>query len=140
MKPGLRTLILPLAAALLASCAAKAPLLDADPVTVEHDELGQYWVAIPNEQQLPSPISPAAGVDCGYTRIGILIDSNGETWEATVVESQPYGEFGKSAQAVIENIRYEPAAANPDRVPALVVVPFYFDMDPEDDKDCGVSS
>jgi TonB family protein len=107
------------------SAPKRIPFLALEPVEVELKELNNYWVESANSFSVDTTglNPPKSG---GYVKIRCLIDSNGEVFEAQVVDSQPQGGWEEFALRAIHSRKYSPSDKNLAKVPVYVVREFKF--------------
>nr|WP_136252408.1 energy transducer TonB [Ningiella ruwaisensis] len=97
------------------------------PISIGNADLNQYWVQ-QNQTfsfKTPSNISPY-NIQPGFVVVEYLIDSNGHTFDAQVVESQPEGMWDEAGLEAVTNLRYKPSKSNNSRTPVIVQSTFYF--------------
>ncbi len=95
------------------------------PIAVEQSELQNYWVQEAKEFSFKSSTlkPPKTG---GLVKIKYLVDSNGEIFNPTVIESYPKGAWDKIALRALSNIHYVPSKTNSTNIPVYVTTEFKF--------------
>lgn len=102
--------------------------LAADAVEVESTELENYWVAEPFDFQFnPSGSRPSDWT--GTATIRYLIDSNGQTFDAEIIESSGDSGLEAFAYEFVSQTHYRPATANPQRTPVYTSAEVTFDLE-----------
>lgn len=103
----------------LGGCASKQEIyLTQSPIKVEQSDLGDYWVQT-NEEFRFQPKWKIPETD-GYVLINYLIDSNGEIFNPTIVESSPAGEWDVFALKALSKAEYVPSKSNILKIPVYV--------------------
>ncbi|WP_019028304.1 energy transducer TonB [Colwellia piezophila] len=99
--------------------------LTESPITIEQSNLENYWVQEAKEFsfKFKNMKVPETG---GFVNIKYLVDSNGEIFSPTVIESSPKGAWDKFALRALSNIKYVPSKANPSNTPVYVITEFTF--------------
>ncbi|TNZ66373.1 energy transducer TonB [Vibrio parahaemolyticus] len=119
--------ILSLSFLILCGCASKQEVyLTQSPIKVEQHDLGDYWVQSSEgfRFSLKSNIKvPKTG---GYVLINYLIDSNGEIFNPTIVESSPKGEWDLIALKALSKVEYVPSESNSLNIPVYVTTEIKF--------------
>jgi TonB family protein len=118
--------VLSLGLLLLSGCkSTPEQYLTESPITVEQSDLPKYWVQEAkkfsfNTNTLKPPKTS------GFVKVKYLVDSNGEIFNPTVVESSPNGAWDKFALRALRNIHYVPSKANSSNAPVYVTTEFKF--------------
>tara|TARA_Y100000052_G_C2943047_1_gene81968 strand:- start:743 stop:1135 length:393 start_codon:yes stop_codon:yes gene_type:complete len=128
MKNGILTALI----FMIFSCSANAtisPHLSSEPIEVTNDELVQYWTMKFNSFSFNSePKGKVASMPKGYVKIRYLIDSDGNTFNASVVESKPVGVWDEQGLLAIKQMQFAPTTDNDARVPVYVTTVFKFEQ------------
>jgi TonB family protein len=124
----MKYLLLALVVVLMFGCySTPEALMLSKPLKVEQERLQEYWIQ-KNERfsfKTPSNISPST-IKPGEVTIEYLIDSNGNIFDAKIVESSPPGLWDKTALKALKNLEYEPAKSNNTRTPVYIKTIFNF--------------
>ncbi len=117
-----QTLFIVFAAVFVTSCATTPPEpeLTSDIVVIDEAQRADYWVTrqdgvyvkVNSRRPMPS--------GCGHVVLQYVIDSRGDVFNATVLESEPPGGFDRAALAQLTEWEYVPAESNPGRTPVQV--------------------
>lgn len=120
-------IILSISLLVLGGCASKKEVyLTQSPIAVEQDDLKDYWVQSSENFRLnlkPNIKLPKKG---GYVKISYLIDSNGEIFNPTIVESSPKGEWDLIALKALSKVDYAPSESNSLNIPVYVTTEIKF--------------
>lgn len=105
----------------LSGCASKQEVyLTQSPIKVERQDLEDYWVQTSEDFRFNlKPHIDVPKID-GYVHINYLIDSNGEIFNPTIVESSPEGKWDFIALKALSKLEYVPAESNTLKVPVYV--------------------
>ncbi len=105
----------------LSGCASKQEVyLTQSPIKVERQDLEDYWVQTSEDFRFSlKPHIDVPKID-GYVQINYLIDSNGEIFNPTIVESSPEGEWDLIALKALSKLEYVPAESNTLKIPVYV--------------------
>ena len=108
----------------LTACATPAPkptaYLASDIAVVDQTDLDRYWKPVQSSISFPVSAVRVAQTRCGYVVTRFIIDSNGDVYNAEILESEPAGVFDQSALTALSHWEYEAAETNPDRTPVRV--------------------
>jgi hypothetical protein len=119
-------IVLSLGLLLLSGCKSTPELhLTESPITVELSNLQNYW--IPDAKGFsfnPSTLNPPK--NNGFVKIRYLIDSNGEIFNPTIIESLPAGAWDKIALESLTKFKYIPSKANSSNTPVYVTTEINF--------------
>lgn len=111
----------------LGGCASKQEVyLTQSPINVEQHDLDDYWVQSSEKSRFsvkPNIKLPKAG---SVVKINYLIDSNGEIFNPTIVESSPEGEWSFIALKALSKVEYVPSESNSLNIPVYVTSEFKF--------------
>ncbi|PQJ49092.1 energy transducer TonB [Vibrio jasicida] len=120
-------ILLSISLLVLGGCASKQEVyLTQSPIQVEQNDLEDYWIQSSEEFSfsLKSNMKfPKAG---GYVQINYLIDSNGEIFNPTIVDSSPKGEWDLIALKALSKVEYVPSEFNSSNIPVYVTSEFKF--------------
>lgn len=113
---------------LTTSCATSPEKhLTSTPLEIEKGELSNYWVARDKafsfklgKNQYP-PMEQE-----GYVKVRFLIDSNGNTFEPTIIESVPEGMWDEAGLKAAVQQEYAKAEQNPEALPVFVTTKIEF--------------
>ncbi len=121
----LLSLLLVLGLSACVSAPKRTPFLAQVPVAVQLKELKNYWVESADSFNVDTTglTPPESG---GYVKVRCLIDSNGEVFEAQVVDSQPQGGWDEFALRALHGRKYSPSNKNSAKVPVYVIREFTF--------------
>ncbi|WP_394129489.1 energy transducer TonB [Shewanella maritima] len=119
-------MVLCLGLAMLSGCSSTPEqYLTEEPVIVDQINLSNYWVRKAEEFSFDTgALKPPK--TSGIVKVKYLIDSNGEIFNPTVVESMPQGAWDKFALKALENIHYIPSESNASKTPVYVITEFSF--------------
>jgi len=116
----------------IVACSSTVPepeqYLAMTPIEVAHTELASYWVAEPVDFQF-SPTNSQPSAWSGSTTIRYLIDSNGHTFDAEIIESTGDRRLETFAHEVVSQSRYRPAAGNLERTPVYTTNEVSFELE-----------
>jgi TonB family protein len=94
------------------------------PIEVESQDLDKYWVQDSGKFKFTSRAKlPKTS---GYVLVNYLVDSNGEIFNPTIVESSPKGEWDIFALEALSRINYLPSKTNSSNIPVYVTSEFKF--------------
>ncbi|MGP8305332.1 energy transducer TonB [Vibrio sp. YIC-376] len=119
--------VLSLSLLVLGGCASKQEVyLTQSPIKVEQHDLDDYWVQ--SSESLRFSLKPNIRLPKtdGYVLINYLIDSNGEIFNPTIVESSPKGEWDLIALKALSKVEYVPSESNSLNIPVYVTGEFKF--------------
>ncbi|MCJ8318783.1 MAG: energy transducer TonB [Colwellia sp.] len=122
----MRIVVLILLATLLFGCSStlKQSLSQA-PIEIENYDLIKYWH--PTQQKFTTDTGKLVTPNSeGFVKLKYLIDSNGQIFEPTIVESKPKGLWDKFALKALKNIRYVKSEFNEAGIPVYVTTEFQF--------------
>ena len=112
---------------MLVGCAS-GPTLTSDPIEVSTDDLPQYWTLKSQSFSFSSNyIGKIKPRPKGYVKIRYLIDSNGDTSNPKVVESEPSGVWDDQGLLAAKKMQYSPSENNTANIPVYVTSAFYFE-------------
>ncbi|ASI93911.1 energy transducer TonB [Vibrio rotiferianus] len=119
----LKALLLSLITLIGCSSSPKVHLTQS-PIEVESQDLDKYWVQDSGKFKFTSRAKlPKTS---GYVLINYLVDSNGEIFNPTIVESSPKGEWELIALEALSRINYLPSKSNSAKIPVYVTSEFKF--------------
>jgi len=119
------------AGALLAACSAaprqpspepefSAPIVDVRESKDdgrESEDSARYWKLKQPGYSMRPAFVPSAHDPCWFAQIDYIIDSNGNVFNAEVVDVRPDDRFEVDALRMLAMHEYVPAETNPDRIP-----------------------
>jgi TonB family protein len=94
-------------------------------VNIEQAELSKYWLNRDNEFSFKVSTRKTPTKN-GTVFLNYLIDSNGEIFNAKVVNSAPDNSWNKFALKALENTKYVNAESNLSKTPVLVTTKIDF--------------
>lgn len=100
--------------------------LTQDPITIGQSEFQNYWVPETNKFNFNSSLLKRPKVS-GFVKVKYLVDSNGEVFNPTIVESLPAGAWDKFALKALTNVHYVPAKTNSSYKPVYITTKFAFE-------------
>ncbi|MCW8126410.1 TonB family protein [Microbulbifer halophilus] len=111
------------------SSPAPVAVLNTDIKIIDPEELDDYWIPEirRNISYPPERYMPPQGVK-GYVKVKYIIDSNGNIFNAEVVESEPEKVFDGLALISLSNKKFSPAEKNKNRMPVKVVTKMRFNI------------
>ncbi|HAS6765941.1 TPA: energy transducer TonB [Vibrio parahaemolyticus] len=119
--------ILPLSCLILGGCASKQEVyLTQSPIKVEQHDLDDYWVQSSEDFRFSLKSNIKVPKTGGYVLINYLIDSNGEIFNPTIVESSPRGEWDLIALKALSKVEYVPSESNSLNIPVYVTTEIKF--------------
>jgi len=105
----------------LSSCAAApGPEFTGEILEISSDQLSEYWVPEQDTVKFTFRSRSKLPEACGYVVVEYLIDSNGDIFDPTIMESQPKGAHEKSVLMMLSEMKYLPSDVNPDRTPVKI--------------------
>jgi TonB family protein len=102
------------------SAPERTPFLAQAPVEVELKQLKNYWVESADSFNVDT-IGLTPPQSAGYVKVRCLIDSNGEVFEARIVDSQPKGGWDEFALRAIDGRKHVPSDKNTAKIPVYVI-------------------
>jgi TonB family protein len=100
--------------------------LTESPITVEQSDLQKYWIQEAKKFSFKTDTLRPPKTS-GFVKVKYLVDSNGEIFNPTVVESSPDGAWDKFALRALSNLHYVPSKINSSNTPVYVVTEFIFE-------------
>jgi TonB family protein len=98
-----------------------------------NDQLDAYWVV----EKKVAPAYPERALNdgtSGCAAVGFIIQADGKTSDHKVLAHSPNNVFDRSAIQAAKRFRYTPSEQNPDKVTALTVNAFTFQVSGEGEK------
>jgi hypothetical protein len=95
------------------------------PIEIENSDLIKYWQPVQQNftTDTGSLITPNTS---GFVKLKYLIDSNGQVFEPTIIESVPHGAWDKFALLALKNVKYINSESNKSGLPVYVTTKFQF--------------
>ncbi len=123
--------ILSIALLAVSGCASKQEVkqevyLTQSPIKIEIHELGDYWIQLSEGIRFGFKPNTKLPKKDGYVRINYLIDSNGEIFNPSILESSPEGAWDLFALKALSKLEYVPAESNTLKIPVYVTSEFKF--------------
>ncbi|NMT18516.1 energy transducer TonB, partial [Vibrio parahaemolyticus] len=87
---------------------------------VEQNDLEDYWIQSSEEFSFSLKSNMKLPKTGGYVQINYLIDSNGEIFNPTIVDSSPKGEWDLIALKALSKVEYVPSEFNSSNIPVYV--------------------
>ncbi|MCL1080290.1 TonB family protein [Parashewanella spongiae] len=100
--------------------------LSTSAVKIEQAELSKYWLQKDDEFsfEISTRKTPTKN---GTVFLNYLIDSNGEIFDAKIMNSTPNHSWDKFALKALENTKYINAESNPNKTPVIVTTKIDFE-------------
>ncbi|HCE5206450.1 MULTISPECIES: energy transducer TonB [Vibrio] len=120
-------ILLSISLLVLGGCASKQEVyLTQSPIQVEQNDLEDYWIQSSEEFSFSLKSNMKLPKTGGYVQINYLIDSNGEIFNPTIVDSSPKGEWDLIALKALSKVEYVPSEFNSSNIPVYVTSEFKF--------------
>jgi len=124
----MRFIYLVIVSFLFFGCASKPELtLNQQPIEVTNENISEYWIQKNNTFSFNLPLSraPRKSVE-GYVKLRFLIDSNGNTFNAEIIESVPDGFWDYAAVLALSKQEFVPAESNSSNIPVYYTQEIFF--------------